>query len=109
MTDNKEALGTSQDAQATSEPFPAPPTPEQIAEWEELYLNVDVKQAMRNMQAWCKANPARRKTKKGILRFVTNWLASDQNSGRNKRRQSAAHTYDSADDFCALMEDDDGC
>jgi len=34
MTDNKEALGTSQDAQATSEPFPAPPTPEQIAEWE---------------------------------------------------------------------------
>ena len=34
MTDNKEALGTSQDAQATTEPFPASPTPEQIAEWE---------------------------------------------------------------------------
>ena len=34
MTDNKEALGTSQDAQATTEPFPAPPTPELIAEWE---------------------------------------------------------------------------
>ena len=80
-------------------------TKEQIAEWEELYPSVDVKQAMRNMQAWCKANPARRKAKKGILRFVTNWLVSDQNSGRNKRRQNTANTYGGADDFCALMED----
>ncbi len=83
-------------------------TKDQIAEWEELYLGVDVEQAMRNMQAWCKANPTRRKTKSGIMRFVTNWLASDQNSGRNKRRKSADNTYDGADDFCALMEDKNG-
>ena len=83
-------------------------TKDQIAEWEELYPGVDVEQAMRNMQAWCKANPARRKTKKGILRFVTNWLASDQDSGRNKWKQNTVHTYDSTDDFCALMEEHDG-
>lgn len=34
MTDNKEMLDVSQDTQAATEPFPAPPTPEQIAEWE---------------------------------------------------------------------------
>lgn len=80
-------------------------TKDQIAEWEELYPGVDVEQAMRNMQAWCKANPSRRKTKSGVMRFVTNWLVSDQNSGRNKRRQNTANTYGGADDFCALMED----
>ena len=34
MTDNKEMLGVSQDTQAATESLPAPPTPEQIAEWE---------------------------------------------------------------------------
>ena len=80
-------------------------TKEQIEEWKTLYPAVDVEQAMRNMQAWCKANPSRRKTKNGVMRFVTNWLVSDQNSGRNKRRQNTANTYGGADDFCALMED----
>ena len=78
---------------------------EQIEEWKALYPAVDVEQALRNMQAWCKANPSRRKTKSGVMRFVTNWLASDQNSGRNKRRQNTTNTYGGADDFCALMED----
>lgn len=81
----------------------------QVKEWESLYPGVDVRQALRNMQAWCKANPSRRKTKNGVMRFVTNWLASDQNSGRNRRAQSTAKVYTDTDDFCALMEDDDGC
>ena len=80
-------------------------TAKQVEEWESLYPGVDVRQALRNMQAWCKANPSRRKTKSGVMRFVTNWLASDQNSGRNKRRQNTTNTYGGADDFCALMED----
>lgn len=84
-------------------------TAKQVEEWESLYPGVDVRQALRNMQAWCKANPSRRKTKNGVMRFVTNWLASDQNSGRNRRAQSTAKVYTDTDDFCALMEDDDGC
>ena len=84
-------------------------TAKQVKEWEALYPGVDVRQALQNMQAWCKANPSRRKTKNGVMRFVTNWLASDQNSGRNRRAQSTAKVYTDTDDFCALMEDNDGC
>jgi hypothetical protein len=30
------------------------------------------------MYGWCDANPTRRKTKKGIKRFIAYWLASEQ-------------------------------
>ncbi len=54
----------------------------QVNEWVELYPNVDVKQHLRNMKGWLIANPKKRKTKSGILRFVSNWLSSEQNKGR---------------------------
>ena len=33
------------------------------------------------MAGWLDANPKRRKTKQGILRFVTSWLAREQDKG----------------------------
>jgi uncharacterized protein YdaU (DUF1376 family) len=53
----------------------------QIAEWQELYPAADVRQELRNMRGWLLANPQKRKTKSGILRFVTSWLAKEQNRG----------------------------
>jgi hypothetical protein len=53
----------------------------QIAEWQGLYPAVDIRQELRNMRGWCIANPSKRKTKSGILRFVTSWLAKEQNKG----------------------------
>lgn len=85
---------------------------EQVEEWEALYPGVDVRQALRSMQAWCRANPSRRKTKSGILRFVTNWLASDQNTGRNRRARGPCRDSPcDADDFCKLIKEEDanGC
>ena len=84
----------------------------QVKEWESLYPGVDVRQALRNMQAWCRANPSRRKTKRGVLRFVTNWLASDQNTGRNRRAHGPCRDSPcDADDFCKLIKEEDanGC
>jgi uncharacterized protein YdaU (DUF1376 family) len=54
---------------------------DQIAEWQGLYPAADVRQELRNMRGWCIANPTKRKTKTGILRFVTSWLADKQNKG----------------------------
>lgn len=54
---------------------------DQIAEWCGLYPAADVRQELRNMRGWCIANPKKRKTKSGILRFVTSWLADKQNKG----------------------------
>lgn len=52
-----------------------------ITEWKELYPAVDVMQELRNMKGWCKENKAKRKTEKGIRRFITGWLAREQDSG----------------------------
>lgn len=57
--------------------------PEQvdIDNWKELYQNCDVEQELRAMAGWLDANPTRRKTKKGIKRFIANWLARAQDKG----------------------------
>jgi len=53
-----------------------------INEISELYPAVDVTQQLREMKAWLIANPTKRKTKSGILRFINQWLAKEQNSGK---------------------------
>lgn len=52
-----------------------------VDEWQELYPAVDVMQQLRNMKGWIMSNPARRKTKKGIRRFITSWLMREQDKG----------------------------
>lgn len=52
-----------------------------IAEFAKLYPAVDVLQAMRGMRGWCMTNPAKRKTKRGIKRFINSWLAKEQDKG----------------------------
>lgn len=53
----------------------------QCREWEGLYPAVDVMQQLRGMKGWLDANPKKRKTKGGIIRFVNGWLAKEQNRG----------------------------
>jgi len=57
---------------------------DQVDEWSELYPAVDVMQELRNMKGWLDANPTRRKTKSGMLRFINNWLSKTQNQGGTK-------------------------
>ena len=52
--------------------------PEQVGKWAELYPNVDILQELRKMVGWCEAHPKQRKTKNGVLRFITGWLAREQ-------------------------------
>lgn len=56
-----------------------------INEFAELYPAVDVLQAMRGMRGWLNANPDRRKTKRGIRRFINYWLSKEQDRGGTKR------------------------
>lgn len=50
-----------------------------------LYPAVDVAQELRNMAGWCLSNAKKRKTRSGIERFITSWLAREQNSGGSRR------------------------
>lgn len=51
-----------------------------------LFPGVDVPQAFREMRAWIDANPTRRKTRGGILKFVASWLGREQNRARGTGR-----------------------
>lgn len=55
--------------------------PKFLAELEVAYPAVDVPATLREIRAWCLANPTKRKTASGIPRFVNTWLAKEQNRG----------------------------
>lgn len=55
-----------------------------------LFPGPDVRQSLRNALAWILANPAKRKTARGMDRFVTGWLTRDQESGRVPRQAVGA-------------------
>ena len=57
------------------------PTEALFAEYVRLYPNVDVKQQFNVMRGWCLSNKAKRKTRRGITRFVNSWLAKEQDKG----------------------------
>ena len=52
-----------------------------ISTFAELYPAVDILQAMRGMKGWLLTNPTKRKTKRGIGRFINSWLAREQDKG----------------------------
>ena len=61
---------------------------DQIAKWSELFPAVDVMQELRKMKSWLDSNTSRRKTKRGILRFVNGWLSKEQDKGCRNQRYS---------------------
>lgn len=61
-----------------------------FAEYVRLYPGVDVKQQFNEMRAWCLGNPEKRKTRRGVRRFVNTWLskAQDKASAVNRPAQN---------------------
>lgn len=64
-----------------------PVTEEQCQEWAGLYPAVDAIQQLREMRGWLLSNPTKRKTRRGILIFVTRWLGREQDKGCVKKNQ----------------------
>ena len=73
------------------------------AKWSQLYPNVDVLQQLRNMAGWCDSNPAKRKTRGGIKRFITAWLAREQDKG-GKATQNKP--FVGGDVFAEMLEEE---
>ena len=73
------------------------------SKWSQLYPNVDVLQQLRNMAGWCDANPTKRKTRGGIKRFITAWLAREQDKG-GKAPQNKSFGY--GDVFAEMLEEE---
>lgn len=96
VNENIKAIGTERSA-----PLPAvislplndgtlyPITQPDIDKWTELYPAVNVISELRKMVGWLDANKDRRKTRKGVLRFVVNWLSGQQDKSPQKGAQRA--------------------
>ena len=68
-----------------------------IEGWEKAYPAVDIKQELHKMAAWLESNPQRKKTGRGIDRFINTWLSKEQDRGgiyRNAQRQQAPKAGD---------------
>ncbi len=52
-----------------------------IIAWQRTYPAIDVHQELNAMESWLDANPTRRKTSRGIKRFINSWLSRAQDRG----------------------------
>jgi hypothetical protein len=50
-----------------------------LAELEAAYPAVDGPATLREIRAWCVANPTKRKTARGATRFINRWFEKVQN------------------------------
>ena len=66
-------------------------TREMVDEWTETFPAVDVKASLLRMRTWSNANPANKKTSRGVSAFIVRWLGKEQDSAaRIPGRQNAA-------------------
>lgn len=57
-------------------------TESKLAEWQEAYPHLDVIGECRKAGQWLRDNPGRRKTARGMTKFLGGWLQRSQNSNR---------------------------
>ena len=72
-----------------------------IQTWNTAYPAVDIRQELREMIAWLDSNPQRRKTARGIDRFINSWLSKEQDRGgkyRNGQQTPAEPVREFKDD-----------
>lgn len=82
-----------------------PVTKEFFDEMSELYPAVDVMAALRAMRAWSISNPKKRKTYKGMPRFINLWLSKEQDKG-GKSRVDAVRRNPMARDYTGQYDGD---
>lgn len=56
---------------------------ESFEEFANAYPEINVLSEMRKMRAWCLSNPANRKTRRGIMKFINGWLGRAKPESQN--------------------------
>jgi hypothetical protein len=80
----------------------------QLAEWTEAYPNLDIKAEARKALAWIQANPGRRKTDRGMLSFLVNWLNRATDHGGATRGGGSASAGKLTSRMADLVRDSQG-
>ena len=92
----------------TGEEYPI--SDDKIAELSVLYPDVDVMQELREMRGWLIGNPRKRKTKNGVMRFVTAWLSKEQDRGGSfgARRRDTHSGFATGNPFLEMLHEERG-
>ena len=66
---------------------------DKIPLWKQAYPAVNIDQELKKIIAWCDANPTKRKTRRGVTKFINSWLDRSQNQGRGTNgQQTGVHS-----------------
>lgn len=71
----------------------------QATTWEGSFPGIDVRRECRQAQAWLEASPSRKKTAKGMARFLVGWLGRSQNRGGGVARAAGSKTANNLDNI----------
>lgn len=63
-----------------------------VDRWRSIYPAVNVEQEIRNMIGWCEGHKSQRKTWGGMVKFITGWLAREQDRGPTLRASPPSST-----------------
>ena len=66
---------------------------DKLQQWQETFPAVDVVQEFKKMYMWLDGNPKKKKTRRGIGRFIYGWLERAQNSGRGHVGKEQFNNY----------------
>lgn len=65
----------------------------QIREWQQVYADKDVLVELKQLREWNLSNPGKRKTKSGIRKHITGWLAKPANANAPPGRRNNTDSY----------------
>lgn len=74
-------------------------TDSDISEYKTLYPEVDIIAEFRKMRGWLLANTEKRKTSRGIRRFINGWLTRADDGRKNNER---SREYEQSDDYTSI-------
>ena len=84
-----------------------------LTEYRESFPGLNIDAELRKARQWCRDNSAKRKTGRGMTRFLGTWLSRANDSGRGRSSAGAYrdHTVSSPEDFDreANSEPDNRC
>jgi len=79
-------------------------TESQLAEWSETYPAVDVDQTLKRIRSWLVNNPSKRKTMRGMGKFIDSWLSREQDRGKQHETHNRSNTKQESNHARQLRE-----
>ncbi|MEI3168855.1 MAG: hypothetical protein V8S58_13645 [Lachnospiraceae bacterium] len=71
--------------------------------WQQAYPDLDVKRELYQMASWCDANRSKRKSRRGVEKFINGWLNRSQKDGQqNSKKEEVRNDAGEAEERAAI-------